>query len=77
VSALVEMLDHERVAVGPGAGHLLDGDDPGGAGLVLDEHSPAEALSQLLGIQTRDHVGQTAGPVGHDDPDWLGGIGLR
>ena len=69
--------DHQRVAVGPGARHLLDRDDAGGAGLVLDEDALPEALPQLLGIEARDHVGQAAGRIGHDDPDrlrWIGAL---
>jgi hypothetical protein len=50
-----DVADHERVAVGAGARHLLDGDDCGSAGLVLDEYAAAQALPQLLGIKPRHH----------------------
>ena len=63
--------DHQRVAVGAGASHLLDCDDAGGAGLVLDEYALPKAPPQVLGIEARNHVGQAAGRVGNDDPDRL------
>ena len=72
-----DVADHEGVAVRPRAGHLLDRDDAGGARLVLHERVPAEALAQLFGIKTRNHVGQTAGRVRDDDADRLRWIGLR
>ena len=65
------------VAVRSSAGHLLDRDDARRAGLVFHEYGPVKALSQLLGIETRNHVGQTAGRIGYDDPDWFRWIGLR
>src|SRR5262249_32873054 len=52
-------------------------DDPRRAGFVFHEHAPPEASSQLFRIETRHHVGQTAGRIGHDDSDWLRWIGLR
>jgi hypothetical protein len=72
-----DVADHERVAVGASARHLLDGDDSGSAGLVLDEYVAAQALPQLLGIKSRHHVGEAPGCIRHDDADWLCGVGLR
>jgi hypothetical protein len=72
-----DVADHQRMAVGLGARHLLDCDDPRGAGLVFDEHAAAEALSQLLGIEAGDDVGQTARRIGNEDPErlrWIGGL---
>ncbi len=70
-----DIADHDRVAVGPRAGHLLDGDDARGAGLVLDHDALLECRPKPFGIEPRDHVGETAGRVRDDDLDRFGRIG--
>jgi hypothetical protein len=70
-----DVSNHQGVAVGPGAGHLLDRDDSGGAGLVVDENAAAQAMSQLLGKKPGDDVGQTARRVRHENSDRLRRIG--
>ena len=70
-----DVADHDGVAVGLGARHFLDGDDAGGAGLVLDQDVLAERLAQMLGVVPRHHVGQAAGRVGDQDADRLVRVG--
>jgi hypothetical protein len=67
---------HQRVAVGSGADHLLDGNNAIGARLVLYDHGLPEDLAQLLAEDACHDVGRASGCVGHDDLDRLGRISV-
>ena len=66
---------HQRVAVGRGAHHVLPAQRAAGAGLVVDDHRGAQRLAQRLGDDARDDVAGAAGGEGDDDADRLVRIG--
>ena len=69
--------DQDRVAVRIGLGDELGGDGAVRARAVLDHRRLAEQLLELRADGAADDVGGAAGDEGNDDPDRLGGRGLR
>ena len=59
----------ERVAVGRALEDAFAGDDAGAAGPIVDDHRLAEALRQLVGIETHQRVHPGARRQRHDDGD--------
>jgi hypothetical protein len=57
----------QNITVRRGTGRGLGGDDPAGAGPVVDDELLAELLGELVGDDPRGHVGDSASPVRDDD----------
>ena len=69
--------EHQRVAVGGGAGERRGGDLAARPSPVLGRERLADALLQMVDEHARQHIGGAAGAERHDDPDRRGGIRLR
>ena len=65
-------------AVGRGADELAQADRAACAADVLDDHGLFAQSGGRIGLNLAgEKVGRTTGRVGHDQADWLDGIGLR
>jgi hypothetical protein len=69
--------EHYGVAVGRAVDQLANRDVARGTRLVLDHHRLPEARRDLLSHRARDDVHRAPGSEADQDPDRLGGIGLR
>ena len=72
--------DDQRVAVGPGLGHVDRAHGAAGAALVVDQHRNAQLAAQAVGDQPARVVHRAAGRERHDQRDRLRrvcGLGMR
>ena len=67
----------QRVAVGVRAREGFRADVAGRAGAVLDHHRLLPDLAQRIADEARQRIGRSAGGIGDDDLDGLGGEALR
>ena len=69
--------DADRIAVRRRACGAADADAAARASDILDYHGLAERDRQMIGKNTRDRVGDTAGRYRHNDGDGVRRIGFR
>ena len=77
VAVRLVVAERDRLSVGPGLGDGTRADGAGAARDVLDHHLLAERARNVGGDDARDHVGGTAGRVGHDHLDRSRGLPRR
>ncbi|MDT4885356.1 hypothetical protein FQZ97_1215810 [compost metagenome] len=63
---MVHRAHQQRVAVGLGLGHEVGADGRTRAGLALDHHRLTQALRQLVGQRTGQHIGGATSRKRHD-----------